>query len=204
MKTRIKILNFLVVLCGTIATTGVFGQSTYVWTNQNPAHLTSGDLNRGLNWTNVPPLGVNFDPGGVPRPDFQDGVTWGDTMLFAGATVGPVVATQNGGSQVNGSGSGQPYGLHIHLTSAQTSPVTIISPVGISAGMRMNAIVIDPGAGGFHLGNGNTSNILDIVSGVLNGQIFGFTNNSSTPSVVDADVRLRLGGAGFHPYIFTA
>src|SRR5436190_14665263 len=197
MKTRIKILNFLVVLCGTIATTGVFGQSTYVWTNQNPALLSTGDLNRGLNWTNVPPLGVNFDGGGVPRPDFQDGVTWGDTMLFAGATAGPVLATQNGGSQANGGGSGQPFGLHIHLTSAQTSPVTIISPVGTSGGMRMNDIMIDPGSGGLRLGT-NGPNVLDVVGGVLNGQIFGFTNNATSTSVVNADVRWRMGGAGFH------
>src|SRR5436189_4272682 len=101
-KVKLRIPGLLIGLCSAVAATTSLGQSTYAWTNQNPALLTSGDLNRGLNWTNVPPLGVNFDPGGVPRPDFQDGVTWGDTMLFAGATVGPVVATQNGGSQVNG------------------------------------------------------------------------------------------------------
>src|SRR5215471_15633398 len=99
VKTKLTILKLPIVLFSAFATAAVFGQSTYVWTNQNPALLTTGDLNRGLNWTNVPPLGAGgFDPGGVPRPDFQDGVTWGDTMTFAGATVGPVVATQNGGS----------------------------------------------------------------------------------------------------------
>ena len=130
MKIRLRVLRLVVILCSLFAATAVFGQSTYVWTNQNPALLTTGDLNRGANWTNIPPLGLNFDPGGVPRPDFQDGITWGDEMLFDGRTTGPLLATQNGGSQANGAGSGQPYGLRVHLTANQTSSVTIISPVG--------------------------------------------------------------------------
>lgn len=149
------------------------------------------------------PVGAGgADANGVPRPDFQDGVTWGDEMLFDGRTAGPVIATQDGGSQGNGAGSGQPYGLRIHLTSNQTSPVTVYTLAGVSGGMRMNYFTIDAGAGAFNLGSNSTTTVLDIVGGVLNGQICGFTNNSSIPSVINPDVRYRMGGAGNHPFIF--
>jgi hypothetical protein len=139
------------VLC-IFAPTAVFGQTSYVWTNQNPLLLNGGDLNQGTNWTVVGTPAATRDGGGVPRPDFQDGLTWGDEMLFDGLTTGPLVATQNGGSQANGAGSGQPYGLRIHLTSNQTSTVTIISPVAVSGGMRMNYFTIDEGSAGLILG----------------------------------------------------
>jgi fibronectin-binding autotransporter adhesin len=67
----------------------------------------------------------------------------------------------------------------------------------------MNYFAIDAGAGGFNLGSNSTTTVLDIVGGVLNGQIFGFTNNSSVPCVVNPDVRWRMGGAGAHAHIFT-
>jgi fibronectin-binding autotransporter adhesin len=128
-------------------------------------------------------------------------VTFGDEMLFNGQTTGPVVATQNGGSQANGAGTGLPYGLRIHLSSSQTSPVTIYSPVSVSGGLRMNYILIDAGAAAFNLGD-HGNNCLDILSGVLNGQVFGFTNNSTTPASINETVRWRMGGAGAHPHIF--
>src|SRR5262245_39105401 len=203
MKTRLTILKLIIVFCCTVAATAVFGQSTYVWTNQNPAGLVGGDLNRGLNWTNIPPLGAGgFDIGGIPRPDFQDGITWGDTMLFDGRTTGPIVATQNGGVQANGGGSGQPYGIHVRMTANQTGSLTIISPVTTAGGLRINDFTVDAGSGGLRLGNDSTVNVFDIVSGVLNGQILGITNNSTTPLVINPDVRWRMGGAGFHAHIF--
>src|SRR6266496_2000045 len=74
-KARLTVLKLSVILCSTFATTAAFGQSSYVWTNQTPGLLTAGDLNQGTNWTVNGVLGINFDAGGVPRPDFQDGVT---------------------------------------------------------------------------------------------------------------------------------
>jgi len=203
MKTRFSLLNRLVILVCTFLTTAVFGQSSYVWTNQNPAQLASGDLNQGTNWMRNGPAGLNTDAGGVPRPDFQDGVTWGDEMLFNGLTTGPVVATQNGGSQANGAGSGQPYGLRLRLGPNQTSPVTIYSAVPVSGGFRMNYFTVDAGAGALNIGGNLATNIFDIIGGVLNGQISGFTNNSSMPCVVNPDVRWRMGGAGAHAHVFT-
>jgi fibronectin-binding autotransporter adhesin len=215
IKSRLTILKLLVVLVGIVATTAVFGQSSYVWTNQNPQQLAispppadnhgNGDLNQGTNWTRISGPGAGgADANGQPRPDFQDGVTWGDEMLFNGQTTGPVIATQDGGFQANGAGSGQPYGLHIHLTASQTSPVTLYTRAGgASGGMRMNSILIDAGAAQFSLGSNSLTGVLDMVGGVLNGQIFTFTNNSTTPAVINPDTRYRMGGAGNHPFMFS-
>jgi fibronectin-binding autotransporter adhesin len=213
MKTPTKMLRSIIALSGCLAVTSAFSQSTYVWTNQNPQQLAipapppgfgGGDLNMGTNWTRiVGPSTGGTDAGGVPRPDFQDGVIWGDEMQFNGQTTGAVIATQNGGSQANGGGSGQPYGLHIHLTANQTAPVTLYTRAGgASGGMRMNSIQIDAGAGQFSLGSNSLTGVLDIVGGVLNGQIFPFTNNSTFPAVVNPDTRYRMGGAGSHPFMF--
>ena len=131
-------------LCSAVATTAIFGQSTYVWTNQNPAHASP------LGTSTPPPIGA---PTVSPAGRISDGITFGDEMQFDGQTTGPLIATQNGGSQVNGSGAAQPYGLRIHLTANQTSPVTIISPVSVSAGMRMNYFTVDAGSGGLIIGN---------------------------------------------------
>lgn len=201
MKTKLTILKHLLILCGTVATTAVFGQSSYVWTNQYQANIAAGDLNQGTNWTVNGALGANFDAGGVPRPDFQDGVTWGDEMLFDGRTTGSLSLTQNGGSQANGGGSGQAYGLRIHLSANQTNPVTIKSLVAVSGGMRMNYFLADAGSGGLIIGD-HSGNCLDLLGGVLNGQVFGFTNNSTVPAQITESVRWRMGGAGAHPHIF--
>src|SRR5262249_1714535 len=84
-----QLIKVLMILVSTVLTTAVFGQSSYVWTNQNPLLLNApngGDMNQGTNWMRNGPPGVNTDANGVPRPDFQDGVTWGDEMLFDGRT----------------------------------------------------------------------------------------------------------------------
>ena len=202
----------LLILLGCTVATPVFSQSSYVWTNQTPKQLAlspapaqgSGDLNQGTNWMRNGPAGLNTDPNGVPRPDFTDTFVWGDEMLFDGRTTGPVIATQDGGQQANGAGSGQPYGLHIHLTANQTAPVTLYTRAGgASGGIRMNSVLVDAGAGQLSLGSNSLTGVLDIIGGVLNGQIFTFTNNSTTPAVINPDTRYRMGGAGNHPFIFS-
>jgi len=67
----------------------------------------------------------------------------------------------------------------------------------------MNSFSVSAGAGGLNIGIDSTTNIFDVVSGEVNGQILGFTNNSSTTCVVNPDVRWRMGGAGAHPHVFT-
>ena len=191
---RLGLINQLIFLCSAFVVPPVFGQTIYVWTNQNPILYSGGDLALNTNWT----------PNGVPRADTgpdSKGV-YGDEMQFDGRTSGPLAVTQNGGGpQTAGGGAGLPYGLRIHLTSNQTSSVTIQSPVSVSGGMRMNYFAVDTGAGGLILGD-HSLNVLDIIAGVLNGQSLGFTNNSSTPSIINETVRWRLGGAGAHPFVF--
>jgi fibronectin-binding autotransporter adhesin len=67
----------------------------------------------------------------------------------------------------------------------------------------MNWFTVDAGTGSLILGDhNNTGSILDIVGGTLNGQVLGFTNNSSVTCVVNESTRYRMGGAGSHPFIF--
>ena len=188
MKTRQRVLAILIGLCGTVALTSAFGQTTYIWTG-------------AADGTNLAAAG-NWTPNGIPRPDVTDGTAYGDEMQFDGQMTGPLAVTQNGGIQVLGGGSMQPYGLRIHVTSNQTSSVAIQSSVAISAGMRMNYFAIDAGSGGMILG-GHNGNAYNIIAGVLDGQILGFTNNSSTPSEITEGLRWTLGGAGPHPFVFT-
>jgi fibronectin-binding autotransporter adhesin len=183
-------LKLLMILCSTLATTAVFGQTTYVWTNQNPAHLVSGDFDQGTNWA----------PNGVPQsntgPDPVSGV-YGDTAMFDGQTTGPLSLTDIDSNA--GGGSGNPLGIHIILSANQTNPVTIYSPVAVSSGLRFANMQVQ--AGGLILGD-HSVNCLDFVGGTLNGQIQGFTNNSSTPCVVNETCRWRMGGGGSHPFVF--
>ena len=193
-KTRLPILKLLLLLCSALAMTSVFGQTTFVWTNQYAAHLAgAGDMNQNTNW----------DPNGFPSsssgPDVNN--VFGDECMFDGRTTGPLSVTESGGGLSGGGGSGNPLGARTHLTANQTAPVTIFSVLSVSAGMRIQYFTIDAGAGGLTLGD-HSVNCFDIVDGTLNGQIQGFTNNSATPCVVNETVRWREGGAGAHPHVF--
>jgi fibronectin-binding autotransporter adhesin len=183
MKTKLTIL--LVALCGVFATTSVFGQTTYVWTNQ-----AGGDIATAANW----------DPNGVPSPttgpDAETGTIYGDEMLFDGRTTGDLSLTANTG-QTGFSGSA--WGLRFHLTSNQTKAVNIHSPVTQSGGTRCNSITIDAGAGAFSLGD-NTANVLDTLWGGTGGQVHTWVNESTNPVVLYPNVRWRYGGGGFHTF----
>ena len=196
-KTRLPILRLFIILCGTFAMTSVFGQTTFVWTNQYPGILTgTGDMNQSTNWS----------PNGVPNPMVDgtgSGGPSGDLILFDGRTTGPLSITESGGTLGGGGGQSYPAGARLELTANQTNSVTIVSPGGgTSGGYRMNWFTIDAGAGGLIIGNNNSVDIFDIVGGELNGQIQGFTNNSSVTCVMNAGTRFRMGGAGFHPHVF--
>src|ERR1039457_3270211 len=204
MKTRFTMLKFLIILCITFATTAAFGQTTYTWTNQYCALLpntTGGDMNQSTNWT----------PNGFPRSDSgPDPVSgwYGDLVLFDGRTTGAIVISESGNNPSpgygfsSGGGSGNPLGARIEVTSLQTSPVQIVSVGGTSGGLRMNWFTVDAGTGSLILGDHNNSgNVLDIVGGTLNGQVLGFTNNSSVTCVVNESTRYRMGGAGSHPFV---
>lgn len=154
-------------------------------------------MNQPTNWSPVIAGGPNSSTG----PDANG--AYGDLVLFDGQTTGAIAVTESGGNLSAGGGSGNPLGARIEVTANQTNPVTIYWAGGTGGGLRMNWFTADAGSGGLTLGDhNNTGSILDIVGGTLNGQILGFTNNSTVPCVVNESTRYRMGGAGSHPFVF--
>jgi fibronectin-binding autotransporter adhesin len=188
MKTRLPMLKLLIILCCAFATTAVFGQTIYTWTN----NAAVADLGTAANW----------NPNGVPF--IGSGSVAGDTMLFDGQTAGPVSATSNGGAQTGSSVGNAEAGIWVHLTANQVSPVTFHTTVAnaASTGIRFNSITIDAGAGSFTLGKNSTTNCLDTLWGTSNPSGQGLTNNSVNPAYILPDVRWRLGAGGAHTFTF--
>ncbi len=184
MKTSLTILKPTIILCSIFATTAVFGQMTYTWTNS-----AGGDLAGSTNW----------NPNGVPNPNDAN---VGDTMQFDGQSSGPVAATSNTGAQVGYSGGA--WGLKVHLTSNQTSPVNFYTTVANAAspGIRFSDITIDSAAGSFSLGNSSTTNALDTIWGGMAGQTHTWVNNSTNPATIYPNARWRFGGGGVHNFVF--
>lgn len=189
MKTRLKDLRLLVVLCTAFVTKAALGaQLVYTWTNNAP-----GDLATAANW----------NPNGVPIPGTSSAYI-GDMIQFDGQSAGPVFATSNTGNQTGSSVGGTTAGIYVHLTANQASPVTFHTTVANSAssGIRFNSITIDAGAGTFYFGKGSTTNALDTIWGTSNPSTQGFTNNSANPAIIYPDVRWRLGAGGAHTFVF--
>ena len=185
MKTKLAILKLIVVLCAVFATTAVFGQVTYTWTNSGAGPLDLATTN-------------NWNPNGVPLPNNGGG----DTMQFDGQSSGPVAATSNTGAQTGSSAGG--VGLVVHLTSNQANSVTFYTTVANSAstGIRIKTITVDPGAGSFILGNNSTTNALDTVWGGASGEAHTWDNESTNPVIVTPNFRMRYGGGGAHTQFF--
>src|SRR5215831_10844471 len=118
MKTRSIIQKCIISLFSSLAVTSALSQTTYTWTNQNPALSTVGDLGLATNWN------PNAVPSSQTGPDVNG--VFGDILEWSGATTGNVSLTANSG-QTGASGSA--VGLRIHLTSAQTGSVTLFSPI---------------------------------------------------------------------------
>jgi fibronectin-binding autotransporter adhesin len=181
MKTRVSMLKILPVLCCAVASTAVFGQSTWIWTNDNP-----GDINVAANWT----------PSGGP-PNSGNG----DVIEFNGQSSGTVVVTDNTGAQ-----SGNP-GLGIWVTGSQVNPVFLCTAVtnALSAYDRFHDVQIDSGAGTFNLGNASTTNALQYVAAGSTynaGFTNNFTNNSTSPAIIWPNVSFRAGGGNGHTFVF--
>ena len=177
MKTKIKLL--FAALCGIFATTAVFGQTTYTWTNSNV-----GDLATAANW----------NPNGVPTSNT------GDILKFDGHSAGPVIATVNTTAQ---QGGGSP-GMNVWITGNQGNSVSLITTVANAQGpyVRMNSVTIDSGAGTFNIGNASTTNSIQYEVGNANPQTHGFTNNSANPAIFWPNMSIRAGGGGTHTFDF--
>jgi autotransporter-associated beta strand protein len=193
MKTRSKILRSIIALISALAVTSALSQTTYTWTNQTPALSTTGDLGLATNWN------PNAVPSSQAGPDVNG--VYGDIMEWSGATTGNVSLTANNGQT---GASGSPVGLRIHLTSSQTGSVTIYSPVTNTptSGTRLQSLLVEPGAGGLILGDHVVGGVLDFIIGGVQNQIQGFTNNSTSPCIINESVRFRMGGGGAHFHVF--
>src|SRR6185436_13668855 len=181
MKTRLSMHKLLIIWSTSLATSAVFGQTTFTWINQTPALSMTGDLG----------LANNYSPNGIPSSQTGPDVNgvFGDIIEFSGATTGNLSLTANTGQT---GGSGNPVGLRIHLTSAQTGSVTIYSPVAggtPTPGTRLQNVLVDPGSGGLILGDHVVGGVLDFVMGGVQNQIQGFTNNSTSPCIINESVR---------------
>ncbi len=187
-NTKRTMPKLLLVLGLTLAATSVFGQVTYVWTNQTPAHLSNpSDLQASTNWS----------PNGTPQP--VNGSA-GDTMQWDGQTTGDLSLTINGNQGGYSAGAG--FGLNIYMDANQVANLNIRPPTGVNAGTpRAHDITIDAGAGQFSLGD-NSLNSLEIVWDGAPGATQTLINNSSHPAVIYPNIKWRMGGGGFHPFIF--
>ena len=190
MKPRIRILKSVVALFFSLAVTSALSQTIFVWTNSassNPTNTSAVDLANANNW----------DPNGLPVYN-TGGV--GDEMQWDGRTTGDVYVSAD---TLAAGFSGGAYGLTWHLTGNQTRPVHVFTTiVPNNPGARSKEFIIDSGAGAFHLGFDSATNALDVLMGGTNPQNHGFTNNSTTASVIWPNVRWRMGGGGAHFYMF--
>ncbi len=188
MKTKPTMLKLLILLCGTFLTTAVFGQTTFIFTNQ--ANATFGEIGNPINW----------NPNGIPNPN--SGAP-GDTMQFDEQTVGAI--SMKADTNMNGGSSGSAVGLQIYLDANQVDNVNFSYPNSSFNGtsMRTASITVDPGAGTLSLGNSNSlTSALYIVGGGVNGQIHEFLNNSANPVIIYPAMRLAYGGGGAHTINF--
>jgi fibronectin-binding autotransporter adhesin len=172
----------------------VYGQTTFVWTNQTDSG-TSSQIGVAANW----------NPNGVPNPNSNVGNP-GDVLDFAGQTIGPLYIDADG--PMNGGSSAGVVGLVIHMESTQTSPVNVYyqttSPGAFNGtAVRCANVQVDSGAGQLSIGNTNANSAIYTVWGGTAGQIHTFINNSATPVVLYPGWRIAMGGGGAHTFDFS-
>lgn len=187
MKTSLKVLRLVIVLCSAFASTAVFSQTTYTWTNS-----AGGDIATAANWS----------PNGQPSGATTDIAQWD------GKTTGPLTVTSSTTS-LPGTGYGT-SGIGLVFTANQVSSVTFTSTASAfpgSAPYGLNDITIANGAGAVTIGNpggpgpGNT--YLYNFYGRPAGALHNFVNNSSHPATINAGVRWQAGGGSAYTLDFT-
>ena len=91
-------------------------------------------------------------------------------------------------------------GINLLVDSGQVSALTLNSSNG-TATMRLNGIILNPGAGAFTFGNASlatTTNVTLGGSGAAPLTIVNFTNNSGTTATIGANVFLNNSSAATH------
>ena len=171
MKTKLTILKFLIILCGTFATTAAFGQVTQIWTGGNGTGI---ELGAATNWGGTLPLTANSDTG-----------------QWNGSVPGPLNLLYNSGTLASGFGSS---GVNLHLTAAQTSPVSINSTnLGFSSPLAILGITIESGAGAFSVGNTVSTSTLNWV-GRPAGADHLLQNDSANTATLNPYIQFTAGG----------
>jgi len=181
MRTRPRILDLLIILCGTFATTVGFGQTTYTWTG-------AGDGTNLANPANWSPVGLPAGCSGFTQDTAQwDGVTKSNLFLTYGSTSFPC----------SGYGS---LGINLVLTANQTNAVQIISPVFASANLAVFGIANNSASAAFILGDG-TANILNFSMRPA-GTVHSWVNNSAAPVTINPSVGWQAGGGAAYSLDF--
>jgi autotransporter-associated beta strand protein len=181
MKTRLKTL--LIVLCSTLLTTAVFGQTTYTWTG---ASAVPNVIDNSTNWTPA---------GGPPSPSIGDTAQWD-------VTSSNLVLVYNGSTP---SSSGNP-GITFNLTANEANSVSVTYQVlnGSSGNYGLNTVTVTGPGGAFNLGDpiGVANNAVFNDVPRPNGATHDFVNNSTNPCIIYPNVRWQAGGGAVYTVVF--
>ena len=183
LKSNFTLLKFLVVLCGALAATSGFGQTTRTWTGGNGTGIAIGAT---TNWS------------GSTLPNSATG----DIAQWDGSVVGNLFLTAD---TANGNLNNGTPGVSFNITAGQTSPLNISSAVAASGNIALNGLAIASGAGAFSLGNGS-ANVLNPIlrpsSSSSPGPLHDWTNNSASAAIIYPNVRWQSGGGNPHQLRF--
>jgi autotransporter-associated beta strand protein len=183
MKTKLTILKFLIILCGTFTTTAVFGQTVFTWDGGDG---TGTAIGQATNWSG----------------DTLPNSAAGDICQWDGTVPGPLFLTA---TTANGNFNNGTPGVNFYLTAGQTGSWNLRSIASASANIAVNGVTIDSGAGAFSLGDG-TANVLNIIlrpsSSSSPGPVHDWTNNSASAAIIYPNVRWQSGGGNPHQLLF--
>ena len=181
MKPKLTMLKLIVASCA-LATTAVFGQTTYTWIGS----ADGTNLATAGNWTTN---GVN------PATTLPSGAT-ADTAQWNGVTTSNLNLTYTGGLPGTGFGT---QGVTWSLTSSQINSVTLICPTGNSGTIGFNNINVANGT--LTLGD-STANQLNLI-GRPAGATHSMVNSSANPATINPSVRFQAGGGSAYVLDFT-
>jgi autotransporter-associated beta strand protein len=146
-------------------------QSTEIWTGGGDGT----NLATAANWGGTLPSTAN-----------------GDTGEWNGTVPGNLVLHYNNPNANFQSGPGQ-NGVNFYLAAGQTGSVKIVDDASSSPYLAIENVTLDPGVGSFILGDTNTANLLWCI-GRPNGAIHNYINNSTSPAIINPQVRWAGGG----------
>jgi autotransporter-associated beta strand protein len=185
MKTRFTQFKFLVVLCATLATTAVFGQTVVTWTNAGGGPIT---------------VAGNWDPNALPNGN--DGSGNQQIAQWDGRTTGDVIIT-NTTSVLPNTGFGT-IGIVLALTPNQNNNVQFISTVagGSSGQIGLFAVSNNSPHASIILGDFNTPTSLFRLTGRPAGATHIYWNGSTAPAIINPSVEWQAGGGSAYTFDF--